>query len=78
MNKYFTNLLASFIFVFMPVSILFAQMGVGKITGNVTDAVTKEPLIGANIVILNTNLGAATDIDGNYYILNITDRKSVV
>lgn len=72
MNKYFTNLLASFIFVFMPVSILFAQMGVGKITGNVTDAVTKEPLIGANIVILNTNLGAATDIDGNYYILNIT------
>lgn len=72
MNKYFTNLLASLIFIFMSVSTIFAQMGVGKITGNVTDAVTKEPLIGANIVILNTNLGAATDIDGNYYILNIT------
>ena len=41
-------------------------------SGKIIDADTKEPLIGANIIILNTNLGAATDIEGNYFILNIT------
>jgi outer membrane receptor for ferrienterochelin and colicin len=50
----------------------FAQLGVGKISGKVLDADTREPLIGANIIILNTNLGAATDLDGSYFILNIT------
>jgi hypothetical protein len=29
-------------------------------------------LIGANIIILNTGMGAATDLEGNYFILNIT------
>lgn len=72
MKKYFTNLLASLIFVLISVSTMFAQLGVGKISGKITDADTKEPLIGANVVILNTNLGAATDLDGNYFILNIT------
>ncbi|MGE5401098.1 MAG: TonB-dependent receptor [Ignavibacteriales bacterium] len=43
----------------------------GKIAGKVTDAKTREPMIGANIVLVGTNLGAASDADGNYYILNI-------
>ena len=43
----------------------------GKLTGKVTDAKTNEPLIGTNIVIVGTNLGAAADIQGNYFILNI-------
>jgi hypothetical protein len=71
MKKTFTNLLAILVFVLSSTAI-FAQTGVGKISGKVIDADTKEPLIGANIVLLNTNLGAATDIDGNYFILNIT------
>lgn len=50
----------------------FAQIGVGKLSGKVIDADTKEPLIGANVVILNTALGAATDINGEYFILNVT------
>ena len=58
--------------IFIFASPLFAQTGVGKISGKVIDADTKEPLIGANIIILNTNLGAATDVEGNYFILNIT------
>ena len=58
--------------IFIIASPLFAQTGVGKISGKVIDADTKEPLIGANIIILNTNLGAATDVEGNYFILNIT------
>lgn len=51
---------------------LFAQTGVGKLAGKITDTETGEALIGANIAILNTNLGAATDVNGEYFILNIT------
>jgi len=43
----------------------------GKITGVVLDQGTGEPLPGANVLILGTTLGAATDIDGNYFILNV-------
>ncbi|MBE0573267.1 MAG: TonB-dependent receptor [Ignavibacteriaceae bacterium] len=71
MKKISTNLLAFLVFLLSSTSI-FAQTGVGKMSGKVLDADTKEPLIGANIILLNTNLGAATDIDGNYFILNIT------
>ncbi len=65
----FINIVITILFFTSP---LFAQTGVGKISGKVIDKDTREPLIGANIVILNTNLGAATDLDGNYFILNIT------
>jgi len=43
----------------------------GKIAGKVTDADTKEPLIGANVIVEGTQLGASTDLDGNYVILNV-------
>jgi len=43
----------------------------GKIAGRVTDADTGEPLIGANVLIEGTTLGAATDADGNYFIINV-------
>lgn len=43
----------------------------GKIAGRVIDANTGEPLIGVNVVISGTSMGAATDIDGNYFIINI-------
>ena len=36
------------------------------------DKETGEPLIGANVMIDGTALGAATDIDGNYFILQIS------
>ena len=53
---------------------LFAQNG-GKISGVITDAVTGEPLIGANIVVLGTSMGAASDLEGSYFILNIPAGK---
>ena len=43
----------------------------GKIAGKVTDKKSGEPLIGVNIILLGTSMGSATDVDGNYYILNI-------
>ncbi|MGA3287310.1 MAG: TonB-dependent receptor [Bacteroidota bacterium] len=47
----------------------------GKISGVVTDAVTGEPLIGANIVVLGTSMGAATDIEGTFFMINIPAGK---
>lgn len=43
----------------------------GKVTGRVTDAETGEPLIGADVVIAGTELGAATDDNGMYVVLYI-------
>ncbi|MEJ2636575.1 MAG: TonB-dependent receptor [Calditrichia bacterium] len=43
----------------------------GKIAGQVKDAQTMEPLIGANVVVEGTTLGAATDADGTFYIINV-------
>lgn len=42
----------------------------GKLAGRVLDQ-NKESLPAANIILLGTNLGAATDLDGYYAILNI-------
>ena len=44
----------------------------GKLAGRVTAKDTGEPLIGANVMIVGTAQGAATDLDGNYYILQIS------
>ncbi|MEN8193838.1 MAG: carboxypeptidase-like regulatory domain-containing protein, partial [Bacteroidota bacterium] len=55
--------------VALPIS-LFAGT-TGKISGKVIDAKTGEPLEGVNILILNTQMGAATDQDGFFYILNV-------
>ncbi len=43
----------------------------GKIVGRVTDKETGDPLPGANIVIEGTTMGAASDVDGYYVILNV-------
>jgi len=43
----------------------------GKIAGRVTDSKTGEALPGVNVVIEGTQMGAATDVDGYYFIINI-------
>ena len=43
----------------------------GKLTGVVRDAQTGEPLIGATVVLQGTKLGAKTNFEGEYTILNI-------
>ena len=42
-----------------------------KIIGTVKDASTGEPLIGVNVIVKDTYLGAATDIDGKFFIINV-------
>lgn len=43
----------------------------GKIVGTVTDKNSNEPLVGANVTLDGTTLGAATDQDGYFMIINI-------
>ncbi len=43
----------------------------GKITGQVVDKGTGEPIIGATIQIVGTTMGAAADVDGNYVIAKV-------
>ena len=43
----------------------------GKIMGRVVDASTNEPLIGANVLVEKTAMGAATDLEGRFLILNV-------
>ncbi|MFZ6033619.1 MAG: carboxypeptidase-like regulatory domain-containing protein [Melioribacter sp.] len=45
--------------------------GQGNLKGVVTDSVTAEPLIGANVFLMGTSLGSATNIDGEYHISRI-------
>jgi outer membrane receptor protein involved in Fe transport len=44
----------------------------GKISGVVTDINTGEPLVGVNISVEGTHLGASTDADGAYFILQVS------
>ncbi len=51
-------------------SVLWAQT-TGKIAGTIVDAKTYNPLPGSNVILNGTNIGAAVDSDGSYFILNV-------
>ena len=48
----------------------FAQ-GTGKLAGVVLDGSSGEGLPGASVIIVGTNLGVATDIDGNFSVIGV-------
>ncbi|HSQ76383.1 MAG TPA: carboxypeptidase-like regulatory domain-containing protein, partial [Bacteroidota bacterium] len=54
--------------VLLP-ALLLAQDG--KLRGRITDRDSGEPLVGANVFVEGTNLGAACDINGDYVILSV-------
>jgi TonB-dependent receptor len=47
--------------------------GNNSLQGIIADSISNEPLIGANVFVVGTSLGGATDIDGNYKVTNISD-----
>lgn len=49
----------------------FAQTTTGKIAGRITDKNTGDPLPGANVILVGTKLGATTDVNGDYFILQV-------
>lgn len=56
--------------LFIPAG-LFAGI-TGKIAGFVRDAADGEPLIGANVLIEGTTQGASADIEGYFFIVNVS------
>jgi len=70
-NSYLTNTLLALVCTVFLASNLIAQTS-GKVRGTVTDASTGEALIGTNVLIDGTGLGAATDENGEYFILNVS------
>jgi len=59
------------------VLLLLAQAGglwagvTGKVAGVVVNASTGEPIVNANVVLAGTDFGAATSLDGDYFIINV-------
>ncbi len=43
----------------------------GAVYGTVTDLDTRSPLVGVNVLVLDTDFGAATDADGRYLISDL-------
>ncbi|NCS90126.1 MAG: TonB-dependent receptor, partial [Ignavibacteria bacterium] len=66
MKKYIITLI-----LILSFSDVDAQEQVG-IYGKVIDAVSKQPLIGANVFVLGTTNGSGTDINGEYKISGLT------
>ncbi len=61
-----------FLLFFFIISTSLTHAGTtGKLSGKILDASTGEPVVGANVVIEGTYMGAAADLDGYYYINNI-------
>ncbi|MFC1569860.1 carboxypeptidase-like regulatory domain-containing protein [bacterium] len=63
-----TILILFLLFIF---SLVLIARETGLIQGQVIDAETKQPLLGTNVLIMDSQRGAATDAEGNYYIDNV-------
>ena len=62
-----------FYLLFLLLGISFAQDF--KFLGTILDIETKEPIIDANIVFIENDFGAASDINGNFSITNLNKQK---
>jgi len=64
--------LISFVLLFFLLSLdAFSQAQKGKLTGKIVDGDTKEPLVGATVMIEGTKFGAVTDLEGKFSVINI-------
>lgn len=65
--KFFAKMLTILVIIFSNV---FGAT-TGKIMGTVRDKNTGDPLVGVNVVIEDLSVGAATDMNGHYSIINV-------
>jgi len=63
-----TRLLIVLVLILIP-ALLFA--GTGKLRGIVLDKDSKQPLVGANVSVVGTSLGAVSDPEGSYVVVNL-------
>lgn len=61
-----------FLFFLLPILIWGNEESKGKITGKVVDETSREPIPGVNVTIIGTNIGAATDLNGDFEINGIS------
>lgn len=69
MNKQIISILIPALLLVFP-SFVMTQTK-GQIAGKITDAETKDPLPGVNVIVKGTYYGAATDLDGNFTIRSV-------
>lgn len=70
------SILIGIIIWMMSMGSALAEEGTkGKITGQVVDKKTSEPLIGVSVFIENTKTGSMTDIEGRFAINNLDEGK---
>ncbi|MFH2031375.1 MAG: carboxypeptidase-like regulatory domain-containing protein, partial [Bacteroidota bacterium] len=74
-NKYSLKVLATLLigFISLATNQSFAQSSLSSqtIKGRIIEQVTQQPIVGANVFILGTILGSATNADGYYKISNV-------
>ena len=68
--KYFKKMMVHLVVLGLMTTGLMAGT-TGKISGRITDAETGEGLPGVNVMLEDTYLGASTDADGVYFIINV-------
>lgn len=78
LNRGITAVLFFFLSTFLiysahPQSATSQQQTRKKITGTVSDS-SQEPIIGANVIIKGTSIGAITDIDGNFSLEGVSPK----
>lgn len=61
----------TFLLSLLVLSVGLVSAQVSKVTGVVVSAEDGEPVIGASVLVVGTNLGTITDIDGKYEIANV-------
>ncbi|HRG08711.1 MAG TPA: carboxypeptidase-like regulatory domain-containing protein, partial [Cyclobacteriaceae bacterium] len=52
-------------------SVMSIAQSTGNVKGKVIEQATKQPLVGVNVMLDNTQLGAVTDVDGVFTINNV-------
>lgn len=68
--RIFEIISALIVVLVMSVGFVNAQTR-SRIQGTVKDAKTGEPLPGVNVLVVGTTLGAVTDLEGKYFVVNV-------
>lgn len=70
MSKHWQNIfLTAFLLLCLAIPVWAGTTG--KLAGTVKDAASGENLVGASVTVIGTKLGAASDLEGSFYILNV-------
>jgi outer membrane receptor for ferrienterochelin and colicins len=71
------HILHSLALIFISAATLLAQQGL-TVTGRVISAEDGLPIVGASVVVSNTTIGTASDVDGNFLIKGIPENRNII